>query len=152
MRPSLLRRTNCAEQHAAEQQPGVDEIQDVLGVVGADVPAVERPQVGDAVDAAGVALLADDQDRQDGGDRLGDDGEIDAADAPLEHRDADDQRQQRRHQRHRDQREGQAVERLPEPRQRGDLVPVHEVRDARRGLDLGASGVEASSLRNIAMQ
>ena len=62
-------------------------------MVGADVPAVQRLQVGDAVDAAGVALLPDDQDRQDRGDGLGDDGEIDAADAPLEHRGAEIKRE-----------------------------------------------------------
>jgi hypothetical protein len=57
----------------------------------ADVPAEHRAQVGDAVDAAGVALLADDQDRQDQRDRLRDDGEVHAAHAPLEHREADDE-------------------------------------------------------------
>jgi hypothetical protein len=61
---------------ANEQAGHLDEIEDDLGVVGPDVPALQRAQVGDAVDAAGVALLADDQDGQDGGDRLGDDGEI----------------------------------------------------------------------------
>ena len=75
----------------------------------------KRPQIGDAVDAAGIALLADDQDRQDGGDGLRDDREIGAPDPPAEHRHADQQRQQNRDQRHRDKREGQAVERLPEP-------------------------------------
>ena len=70
-----------------------------FGVVGADVPAQQRAQIGDAVDAAGIALLADDQDGQHGGERLGDDGEIDAADAPLEHRGAEDEGDERRHQR-----------------------------------------------------
>ena len=74
----------------------LDEVEDELGVVGADVPAVQRAQVGDAVDAAGVALLADDQDRQDRGDRLGDDREVDAADPALEHRGADDEGEERR--------------------------------------------------------
>ena len=32
---------------------------------------------------------------------------------------------------------GEAVEWLPEQRQRGDLIPVHEIRNAGRGLDLG---------------
>ena len=56
-----------------------------LGAVGADVPTQQRTQIGDAVDAAGIALLADDQDGQHRGQRLGDDGEVDAADAALEH-------------------------------------------------------------------
>jgi hypothetical protein len=77
----------------------VDEVEDVLGAVGADVPAQQGLQVGDAVDAAGVALLADDQHRQDQRDRLGDDGEVHAAHAALEHREADDEGQQRGHQR-----------------------------------------------------
>ena len=107
-------------------------------MVGADVPAVQRAQVGDAVDAAGVALLADDQDGEDRGDRLRDDREVDAADPALEHRGADDQGEDAGHQ---DDRErcvnGEAVERLPEQRQRGDLIPVHEVGNAGRRLDLG---------------
>ena len=86
MRPSLLLMHEAREQHAAEQQDAADEVEDVLGAVGADVPAEQGAQVGDAVDAAGVALLADDQDGQDRRHRLRDDGEVDAADAPLEHR------------------------------------------------------------------
>ena len=105
-------------------------------MIRTDVPAVQRPQIGDAVDAAGIALLADDQDRQDGGDGLRDDREIGSANSPAEHRNADKQCQQHRDQRHRNKRERQTVERLPEPGQGGDLVPVHEVRDPRRGLDL----------------
>ena len=67
-------------------------------MVGPDVPALQRAQVGHAVDAAGVALLAHDQDGQDRGDRLGDDREIGAADAALEHRRADDQGEEAGHQ------------------------------------------------------
>ena len=52
---------------------------------------LQRAQIGHAVDAAGVALLTDDQDGQDRGDGLGDDGEVGAADAALEHRRADDE-------------------------------------------------------------
>ena len=33
MRPSLLRRMNCGEQHGTEQQHAIDEIQDDLGAV-----------------------------------------------------------------------------------------------------------------------
>jgi hypothetical protein len=64
------------QQHACQQQAAIDEIEDFLGTIRADVPALQRAQIGNAVDAAGVALLADDEDRQDRGDRLGDDGEI----------------------------------------------------------------------------
>ena len=81
----------AAQEHAAEQQEAAHEIEDVLGEVGADVPAEQRPQVGDAVDAAGVALPADDQDRHHRGERLRDDGEVDAADPALEHRGAEDE-------------------------------------------------------------
>ena len=98
MRPSLVRPDELRDEDAAEQQHHLDEVEDDLGVVGADVPALQRAQVGDAVDAAGIALLADDQDGQDRGDRLGDDREIDAADAALEHRGADDQGEQAGHQ------------------------------------------------------
>ena len=121
-------------------------------MVRADVPTVQGAQIGDAIDAAGIALLTDYQDRQNGGDGLGDDGEIGATDTAAEHRDADQQREKNRDERHRDQREGQAMERFPEPRQGGDLIPVHEVGNAWCGLDFVASGVDASSLRNIAMQ
>ena len=65
------------------------------------------------------------------------DREIRTADAALEHRGADDQRKQSRHQDDGENGEGETVERLPEQRQRGDLVPIHEVRDAGRRLDLG---------------
>ena len=137
MRPSLLGEHEAREEHGAEQQEAADEIEDVFGAVGADVPAEQRAQIGDAVDAAGVALPADDQDGQHGGERLGDDREVDAADAPLEHGGAEDEGRDRRHHNDRDQRERQRLERDPEERQLGDLVPVHEVRNARRRLDLG---------------
>ena len=82
----------------------------------------------------------------------GDDREVGAADAAAEHRHADDQALQRGT-RMMAMVEGEAVERLPERRQRGDLVPVHEVRNAGRGLDLGVlAAAGSSSLRNIAMQ
>ena len=137
MRPSFEWRTNCAEQDAAEQAGDLDEIQHELGVVGADVPALQRAQIGDAVDAAGVTLLADDQDGQDRRDGLGDDGEIDAADPPLEHRRADQEGKERRNDQDRQDGECQAVERLPEERQLGDLIPVHEIGNAGGRLDLG---------------
>ncbi len=89
----------------------------MLGVVGADVPAQQRAQIGDAVNAAGVALLADDQDGQDRGDGLGDDGEVDAADPALEHRSTDEEGEERRNDQDRQNGERQAVERLPEERQ-----------------------------------
>ena len=91
MRPSLECRTNCGEHDADEQASDFEEVQDDLGVIGADIPPLQRAQVGDAVDAAGVTLLSHDQDGQDGRNRLGDDGEINAADPALEHRRADDQ-------------------------------------------------------------
>ena len=106
-------------------------------MVGPDVPSLEGAQVGHAVDAAGIALLPHDQDGQDRGDGLGDDREVRAADAALEHRGADDQREQAGHQDDGENGEGETVERLPEQRQRGDLIPVHEIRNAGRGLDLG---------------
>src|SRR5205085_9547103 len=78
---------------ATEQQDHLYEVEDELGVIGADVPAVQGAQVGNAVDAAGIALLADDQDGENGSDRLRDDGEIDAADPALEHCRTDDERE-----------------------------------------------------------
>ncbi len=63
----------------------------------------ERPQVGDPVDAAGIALAADDQDRQDSRQGLGDNREIDAADPTLEHRHADHEGKRGRHHDDRDQ-------------------------------------------------
>ena len=89
----LARRHEARQEHGAEQQEAAEEVEDVLGAVGADVPAEQRAQVGDAVDAAGVALLADDQDRQDRRQRLRDDREVDAADPALEHRGAEDEGQ-----------------------------------------------------------
>ncbi len=80
--------------HAAYQQDAIEEVEDVLGVIGADIPAVQGPQIGDSVDTARQPLLADNQNGQDGGDDLGDDGEIDAADPPFEHRRAEDEGEQ----------------------------------------------------------
>ena len=86
-------------------------------MIGADVPAEQRPQVGDAVDAAGVALLADDQDGEHRGERLGDDREVDATDPPLEHAKLRMNAKERRHSDDGDQRERQRLERDPEERQ-----------------------------------
>ena len=138
-------------QDAAEQQHHLDEVQDDLGVVRPDVPSLQRAQVGHAVDAAGIALLPDDQDGQDRGDGLGDDREIGAADAALEHRRADDQGEQAGHQDDGENGEGETVERLPEQRQRGDLIPVHEIGNAGGRLDLGvldAGGFELEEHRH----
>ena len=66
-----------------------------------------------------------------------DDGEVDAADPALEHRGANDEGEDRRHQDDRQDRQRETVERFPEQRQLGDLIPVHEVGNARRRLDLG---------------
>ncbi len=136
MRPELRVADELGREDAAEQTGDADEVEDQFCAVGADVPAFQRAQIRDAVDAAGVALLADDQDGQDRGDRLRDDREVDAADAPLEHRGSDDEGEESRHQHDHQDRQRQAVERLPEERNLGDLIPVHEVRDAGRRLDL----------------
>ena len=58
----LARSDEARQEHGAEQQEAADEVEDVFRAVGADVPAEQRAQVGDAVDAAGVALPPDDQD------------------------------------------------------------------------------------------
>src|SRR5258705_6952295 len=125
------------DEDADEQQAYLEEVEHDLGVVGTDVPALQRTQIGHAVDAAGVALLTHDQDGQDRRDGLRDDGEIGAADAALEHRSTDDQGKYARHQDDGGDGEGEAVERLPEERQRGDLIPVHEIGNAGGRLDLG---------------
>ena len=105
------------DEDAAEQAGHLEEVEHDLGVVRPDVPSLQGAQIGHAVDAAGVALLADDQNGQDGGDRLGDDGEIGAADAAFEHRRADDEGEECRHQDDGSDGEGETVERLPEERQ-----------------------------------
>src|SRR5690606_17757503 len=102
--------------------------------------------------AAGKALLPDNQDGENGGDRLGNDGEVDAADTPFEHGHADDEGEDHRHNHHRDQSEGETVERLPEPGQFGDLIPVHEVgNDWRwpRGWTLPVSGTWPCNSRQV---
>ena len=128
---------NWAMKMQMNRQAYLEEVENDLGVVGTDIPSLERAQVGHAVDAAGVALLTHDQDGQDRGDRLRDDGEIGAADAALEHRSTNDQGKDARHQDDGGDGEGEAVERLPEQRQRGDLIPVHEIGNAGGRLDLG---------------
>src|SRR5207247_3788587 len=86
------------DEDAAEQQEHFKEVKNDLGVVRPDVPSLQRTQVGHAVDADGVTLLPDNQNGQYGGDGLGDDREIGAADAALEHRRADYQGEQARDQ------------------------------------------------------
>jgi len=135
--PELAHGDEARQQHGAEQKKAADEIEDVFRAVWTDVPAEQRAQVGDAVDAAGVALPADNQDGQHGRQRLGDDGEVDAAHSALEHRGAEDERGDRRHREHGEQRERQRLERDPEERQLRELVPVHEIGDAGGRLDLG---------------
>jgi hypothetical protein len=120
-----------------KQQEAADEIEDVFRAVPADIPAQQRAQIGDAVDSAGVALLADDQDGHHQSNRLGDDGEIDPADPPLEERCPENERRDRRHRHDRDEREGERFERNPEERQLRDLIPIHEIGNAGRRLDLG---------------
>ena len=71
------------DEDAGEQAAHLEEVEHDLGVVGTDIPSVERAQIGHAVDAAGVALLAHDQDGQDRGDRLRDDGEISGQRCPA---------------------------------------------------------------------
>ena len=97
----------ASEEHGAEQQHAADEIENVFRTVGPDVPTQQRAQIGDTVDAAGIALLADDQDRHHQRQRLGNDGKVDAADAPLEHGRAENEGQNRRHSDDGDQRERQ---------------------------------------------
>ena len=82
---------NWAMKMQTNRQADLEEIEHDLGVVRPDIPTLQGAQIGHAVDAAGVALLPDDQDRQDSRDRLCDDGEISAADAALEHGRTDDQ-------------------------------------------------------------
>src|SRR5580704_4129813 len=125
------------DEDANEQASHLEEIKHDLGVVRPDIPPLQGSQIGHAVDAAGVALLPDDQDRQDSRDRLRDDGEVRAADAALEHGRTDDEGEYAGNQDDRGYCETQAVERLPERRQRGDLIPVHEIGNAWGRLDLG---------------
>ena len=65
-------------EQAHEQQAHAHEVQDGFGLIGADVPAHQGLQIGNAVYTPGVALLTNDQNGQDGCDGLGDDGEVDA--------------------------------------------------------------------------
>ena len=125
----------AAQHHGRQQQRHAQVVKDVLGAVGARVPTQHGLQVGHAVDAAGVALLADDQHRHNQRNRLGDDGEVNTAHAPFEHGVADDEGQQGRHRNHGSDGKRQALERHPQRGQGRDLVPVHEVRNAGRGLD-----------------
>ncbi len=91
-------------------------------------------------------MLADDQHRENQRDGLGHDGKINVADPSFEQGHTDDKRQQHRHRDHRKQGKGEAVKGHPQPRQLGDLVPVHEVRNAGRGLDFGAGRVRGFEL------
>src|SRR6185503_8564783 len=108
---------------------------------GADVPAKERLQVGDTIAATGVALIAIDAERENQCDRLRDDGEVYTTDPALEHGGTDDVSDEGRHDEHRKSREREAFERHPERGQHGELIPIHEIRNAGRGLNLGGDWV-----------
>jgi hypothetical protein len=66
---------------------------------------LDRCIVGDAVDAAGIALPPNDQYGENRGERLGDDREIDAADSSLEHCNAEDKGEHYRDDDYRDEGE-----------------------------------------------
>ena len=90
----------------------------------ADVVSV----VGDAVEAAGVGLILDDELLQDQRLGQGDDGAVDAIDVALEGDDAEDEGEQRRdRQRRSTTAKGMLMQRLHEARQLGEPVPLHEI-------------------------
>ena len=101
----------------------------------------------------GVALLADDEDGQDGGEGLGNDGEVGAADPAGEHCHPDQQGQQGRHQDDGHHREGQAVG-TARQNHGSAVIWFQSMKSGMPGVDciFVASGVDASSFRNIAMQ
>src|SRR5690606_32237453 len=90
-----------ADDDTAHQQNHTGEVEDVLGAVGPNVPTQHGLEVGDAIDATGEALLPDDQNGQNRGDGLGDDGEVHATDSALEHGGTDEVGEHRRHHEHR---------------------------------------------------
>ena len=92
-------------------------------------------QVSNTIYAAGVALLTDNQDGQDGGNRLRDNGEVHTTDTTLEHGNRDDESEDSRHSNNSEQSKTKAVEGFPEPWQFGELVPVHKVRNTRSRLN-----------------
>src|SRR5207302_7252032 len=102
------------DEDANEQAADLEEVEHDLGVIRPDVPSLQGAQVGHAVDAAGIALLAHDQDGQDGCDRLGDNGEIGTADAAFEHRGTDDQGKDTGHQDDGGNGVGETVKGFPE--------------------------------------
>src|ERR1022692_337857 len=134
-------------QDAQQQQDAGGEVKNVLRALTADVPAPHRAEIGDSVAATRVTLPAVNAERKDQRQCLGDDSEIDAAHAPLEHRQPDDERHQRRQGEDREQTEGQTLERNPKRRQMRDLIPIHEIRNAWRGLDFGADRVRRFELQ-----
>ena len=82
-------------------------------------------------------MLTDNQDTQNQGNGLGDDGEVHPAHTAFKHGVTDDIGKDGRYSQYRNQREWQALERLPKPWQCRQLVPVHKVRNPRGGLNLG---------------
>src|SRR5262249_30945417 len=83
---------------------------------------------GESVGAAQVHRVPVEGEPGAEGEGLGDDREIHAADPAPEGEEAEDESDHARYDNDGEQREGRAVERLPEERQLGDAVPDHEVR------------------------
>jgi hypothetical protein len=71
---------------------------------------------------------------------------VDAPDPPLEQRGAENEGQNGRHDDDGDERERQPFERHPEVRQSRELIPIHEVGDAGRRLDLGIGDARSFKL------
>ena len=97
-----------------KQKNCIDEIQNVFGGIITNIPTMQRSQVGNTVDTAGIALLTDNQYGQNEGDCLGDNGKVHATHTSLEHRVANNKGKYRRHYQYRYHGEGEAVEGFPE--------------------------------------
>ncbi|MGC4094082.1 MAG: hypothetical protein QM756_40465 [Polyangiaceae bacterium] len=85
--------------------------------------AVNLLEIGEAVVATEAGLVAEEQQHQGESERLRDDREVDATNARAERQEAEAVGEQPRRHQGGDQREEEAVHRLPEP---GQLLPVEE--------------------------
>src|SRR5690606_7525148 len=74
------------DKQTGKQQKHADKIENILGAVATDIPAMKRAQISDSVYAAGVTLLTDNQNGENRSNGLGNNRKVNAADATLEHR------------------------------------------------------------------
>ncbi len=117
----------AAQEKGAAEAEGGGHVEPPLGRGAVQGEAEDGLEAAQPVGAAQVHRVPIEHQPRAQREGLGDDREVDPADAAAEREVAEHEREQRGHHHDREQSERHAVERLPEERQIGHPVPHHEV-------------------------